>query len=94
MRALKALTIGMAVLIVVGWGALVAVIVHRMSVAPPVAVPETLAMRLDEPAGTRIAGIAVVADRLALQLQGGGPDRVVLVDARSGTVAGRIDLAH
>ena len=33
MRALKVLTVGMAVLIVLGSGALVAVIVHRM--APP-----------------------------------------------------------
>jgi hypothetical protein len=94
MRALKVLTVGMAVLIVLGSGALVAVIVHRMSGAPPAVVPETLAVTLDEPAGTRIAAIAVVADRLAVQLQGGGPDRVVLVDPRSGAVAGRIDLSR
>ena len=39
---------------------------------------------LDEPVGTRIAGAtAGTVDRLALQLQGGGPDRVVLIDTRS-----------
>ena len=30
---------------------------------------------LEEPAGTRIAAIAAVGDRLAVQLQGGGADR-------------------
>jgi hypothetical protein len=47
---------------------------------------------LDEPAGTRIAGIASAGDRLAVRLQGGGSDRVVLVDPRTGAVAGRIGL--
>jgi putative heme iron utilization protein len=49
---------------------------------------------LQEPEGTRIAGIAATADRLAVQLQGGGGDRVVLVDPRTGALAGRISLAH
>ncbi len=47
---------------------------------------------LDEPAGTRIAGIAAVGDRLAVQLQGGGADRVVLLDPHTGAVVGRIGL--
>ena len=47
---------------------------------------------LDEPVGTRIAGIAAVRDRLAVQLQGGGVDRVVLIDPATGAVAGRISL--
>ena len=42
--------------------------------------------------GTRIAAIAAAGDRLAVQLQGGGPDRVLLVDPRNGRVAGRIGL--
>jgi len=33
-------------------------------------------------------------DRLAVQLQGGGADRVVLVDPDSGAVAGRITLGR
>jgi len=97
MRALKVLTIVMGVMIVAGTGVLVAVIAHRMS-APtagraPVAAEAPLALVLHEPAGTRIAGIAAAGDRLAVRLQGGGADRVVLVDPRSGTVAGRITLA-
>jgi hypothetical protein len=108
MRALKVLTIVMGVMIVVGTGVLVAVIAHRIASPSPAAVQITggpiaggpiaggapLALVLDEPAGTRIAGIAAAGDRLAVQLQGGGADRVVLVDPRSGAVVGRIALAR
>jgi hypothetical protein len=98
MRALKVLTIVMGVMIVAGTGVLVAVIAHRVSSpasgGAPVAGGAPLALVLDEPAGTRIAGIVAVGDRLAVQLQGGGADRVVLVDPRSRVVAGRITLAR
>ncbi len=90
MRALTAVTIFMGVLIVVGTGALIAVIVHRSTApAPP---PGPLALHLAEPAGTQIAAIASAGDRLAVELKGGGPDRVVLVDPHSGTVTGQITL--
>jgi hypothetical protein len=49
---------------------------------------------LDEPAGTRIVGVAGIGDRLALVLQGGGPDRVVLVDPANGRRLGALALAH
>jgi hypothetical protein len=49
---------------------------------------------LDEPEGTHIAGIVAVRDRLAVQLRGGGVDRVVLIDPATGTIAGRIALAR
>lgn len=91
MRALKALTIGMGVLILAGTALLVAVIFHRAS-APHEAKP--IALLLQEPAGTRIAGIAATQDRLAVSLTGGGVDRVVLVNPATGAVAGRITLAH
>lgn len=98
MRALTALTIFMGVLIVIGTGALIAVIAHRLT-SPSAqlaasAPARPLAVRLDEPAGTRIAAMAALGDRLALELQGGGADRVVLVDPRSGAVTGRITLGH
>ena len=97
MRALKIAVIVMGVLIVGGTIALV-IAVARRSAAPvvPVAVsiPASMAAVLDEPDGPRIAGIVAVQDRLALQLQGGGTDRVVLVDPRTGAVAGRISLAR
>ncbi len=55
--------------------------------------PAWVSAALDEPAGTRIVGIAAVRDRLAVQLQGGGADRVVLIDPATGAVAGRVSLA-
>jgi hypothetical protein len=99
MRALKIATIVMGVLIVVGTTALIVVVVRRMSApANPVAIAApwaaSVAAVLDEPAGTRIAGVAAVRDRLAVLLEGGGVDRVVLVDPATGAVAGRISLAR
>ena len=90
MGALKALTVVMGVLIVAGTAVLAVTAVRRIGAAPAAPV----ALTLDEPAGTRIAGIAATADRLAVQLQGGGPDRVILLDPRTGAPAGRITLAH
>ena len=87
MRFLKILTIVMAVLIVVGTTVLLVAIARRLG-SP--SVPAPIAVLLDEPAGTRIAGITSVGDRLALRLEGGGADRVVLLDARTGAIAGRI----
>lgn len=101
MRALKVAVIVMGVLIVVGTMALV-IAVARRSPAPAGSVPGTsvsspamaAATVLDEPEGTHIEGIEAVQDRLALRLRGGGLDRVVVIDPRTGVVTGRISLAH
>ena len=90
MRILKVLTIAMGVLIVVATTMLVVLIARR--IGGGVGPPASIEVLLDEPSGTRIAAIATAGDRLAVQLQGGGPDRVLLVDPRSGSVAGRIAL--
>ena len=92
MRALKFATIAMGVLIIVGVSVLVVAMVRRGTSAP--ALPANLSAILDEPAGTRIVTITTVQDRLAVQLNGGGADRVVLVDPRSGSVVGRVVLAR
>lgn len=96
MRALKVATVVMGVLIILGTiGLLVAM--ARRGAAPPVAVALStlpVAVTLAEPDGTRIVSVTAVQDRLAVQLQGGGADRVVLLDPRSGAVSGRISLAH
>jgi uncharacterized membrane protein len=96
MRGLKVAVVVMGVLIVLGTVGLMVGIARR-SGAPAVAVatwPAAMEAVLDEPAGTRIAGIVAVRDRLAVQLQGGGADRVVLIDPATGAVAGRISLAR
>ncbi len=96
MRALKIGTIVMGVLIVVGTMALIIAVARRPGGPPPfvgVGLPP-VAVALEEPAGTRIAGVSAAPDRVAVQLQGGGVDRVVLIDSRSGAVVGRISLAR
>ena len=90
MRALQAITIIMGIMIVGGTVTLAVLIVQRLKAVP--AAPASLL--LDQPGGTHIAGIASVSDRVALLLQGGGPDRVILIDPRSGALAGQVRLAR
>ncbi len=89
MRVMLAAVIAMGVLIVLGVATLAVTVVRRLSVSPVQA-----ALVLDEPAGTRMQGITAAGDRLAVLLQGGGPDRVLLLDPRSGQVSGRVGLAR
>ncbi len=88
MLALKALVIGMGVLIVAGVALIGVTLVSRMSPSAG----QIASLLLDEPQGTHIASAAVAPDRLALTLQGGGADRVVLIDTKSGRVMGQIGL--
>ena len=91
MRALKAAVIVMGVLIVAGIATIVVTIVQRTSGGlAPAQAQQTL---LNEPDGTRIAAISATAERLAVQLQGGGPDRVVVLDLRNGHVLLRAALS-
>ncbi len=90
MLALKAAVVVMGVLIVAGVAVVVTTIVQRAVAVPGAAASSVL----DEPAGTRIAGVAAASDRLAVQLQGGGPDRVVVLDLRTGHVLARAGLAR
>ena len=90
MRALMVLVVGMGVLIVAGVAGLIGVVASRVVSHR---VPVLASAVLDEPAGTRIAGIASLGDALALQLQGGGADRVVVVDPQ-GRVTRRLGLAR
>jgi hypothetical protein len=92
MRAVKIAIAIMSVLIVVGTTVLGTVLVKRMSNPAAPAMQASAVAAIQEPEGTTIAGIAVVGDRLAVQLRGGGPDRVIFVDPRTATVAGRISL--
>lgn len=104
MRGLKVAVVGMGVLIVVGVVGLVAAVAYRSagraanvaSPSPGVAaagavLPDLL---LDEPAGSRIAVVGQGDGRMVLVVQGGGPDRVVVVDGRTGQVVQRVRLAR
>ena len=92
MRALTILTVVMGLMIVGGTLVLGVLIARRLPGAGQQ--PAAFAVQLAEPEGTRIAAIGAMQDRLAVQLQGGGPDRVVLIDPRSGTRTGRIELTR
>lgn len=88
MRTLKIAVIVMGVMIV-GGVATLGVLLFQRAAGPVAAVGEVV---LDEAEGTRIAGSTAVGEKVVLQLQGGGPDRVVVVDVRTGRVSARITL--
>ena len=91
LAALKAAVIFMGVLILAGVTVIVVTLIERTT-APRTGA--AIAATLEEPAGTHIAGVAAGAEQLAVALQGGGPDRVVVVDLRSGRVVARAALAR
>ena len=94
MRMLKALVIGMGILIVIGSAVIVVKIAQRgigESAANgdgPVT-PTTIAL----PAGARVIETALDGDRIALRiaLEDGG-ERVMIIDTRSGRRVGAVDL--
>lgn len=94
MRALKILVVVMGVLIIAGTVTLGVVIVRRMGGSGEPASASALLRQLDEPSGTTIAAMALSPDRLAIQLRGGGPDRVVLIDPRNGATVARVALTR
>ena len=89
MRALKVLVVVMGVMIVVGVVALGVIMTQRLGGLVAGGAADTV---LAEPDGTVIAGIAGAADRIAIHLHGGGADRVVLIDAKTGKPVGRVVL--
>lgn len=98
---LKALVIGMGILIVLGTAGLVGVIIHRMSHPSTTGLSVVSAavpgapLLLSEPEGTRILSMTRMNDHLlAVQLTGGGADRVVLWDVTRNGVAGRLALSR
>ena len=90
MRALKVLVVVMGVMIVAGVATLGVVLSRRLTTAPA----GLGTVMLDEPAGTHIAGAVPGGDIIVVHLQGGGPDRVAVVETRTGRVVGRIGLAR
>jgi len=89
----------MGVLIVLGTiGLMVAMARRSASTSQPPALAgaslPSISLTLPEPEGTRITAITAVQDRLAILVQGGGADRVILVDPHSGAVTGRISVSR
>jgi hypothetical protein len=94
MRALNIFVWVMAVVIIVGFGVVAAVIAGRLShreaagAARPFAAPA-----IPIPAGARVEAMAVSADRLVLDLSlpSGGRD-ILILDLATGTRLGTIEL--
>jgi hypothetical protein len=93
-RALKALVIGMGVLIVAGTVTLVVLIVQHAGggLAGGGGAGAPLALSLGQPEGARIAGIAAAeGGTVAVWVtRPDGEDRVLLVNMRRGRVSGEI----
>jgi len=94
MQALRILVVVMGVMIVGGVVTLAILLAQKMSGVPAVVVVVAGSATLDEPAGTQIVAAVPAGDVVALHLKGGGPDRVVVVEARTGRVLGRVALAR
>ena len=90
MQALRVLVVVMGVMIVGGTIALGVALSQRMGGS---AAALEWSVMLDEPAGTQIVAASLSGDAVALTLRGGGVERVVVVDARAGRVAGRISVS-
>ena len=89
---LKAVTIAMGVLIMIGTTVVIATIVNRLTSGQSRNLDKAFAAVLEEPPGSGIVGVSAVRDRLVVQLHGGGADRVVLIDPATGEVVGRVSL--
>ena len=90
MQALRVLVVVMGVMIVGGTIALGVALSQRMGGS---AAAKEWSVALDEPAGTQMVAASLSGDAVALTLRGGGVERVVVVDARAGRVAGRISVS-
>lgn len=102
LRGLKALVIGLGVLIVLGTALVVGVIIKRIYDAgsAPAKVSEARSettapamLRIPATAGAAIGGIATMDGRLAVWVKDGGGGKVVLIDPRTNRLTGTVALA-
>lgn len=93
LRVLIGVTVALGVLILLGTTVVIVTIARRMA-APHAGPQAAIALHLDAPAGARIGAIAGAGDRLAIELEGAGADRVVLIDPNTGAITGQITLGR
>ena len=91
MRNMLVLVVVLGILLIAGTGAVFTTILHRAGRA---AGPRIVGAVLDEPAGTHIVAAAGFGDGIAVTLQGGGPDRVVIVNPATGQATDAAKLAR
>jgi hypothetical protein len=88
--ALKALVIGMGVLIVAGTVTLAVLLVQRLGASPGGGTPVALA--LGEPEGSRIGGIAATERAIAVWVVRPDGERVILLDPSGARRIGEVRL--
>ena len=93
-RALKILVVVMGVLIVAGTLTLVMLIVQRVGGAGHSAPSGRWEAALDQPEGSRIAGIAAAEGALAIWVARPDGERILLLDPQRGRVAGEVRLGR
>lgn len=98
-RALKIAVIVMGILLVGGFGLVMATIVYQASklgdkkVSAPAATPATLpAAALSLPQGATVSSMALNGDRLALHLQTSTGPEIAVIDVVTGKVLSRIKI--
>lgn len=102
-RGLKALVIGLGVLIVLGTAVVIGVVVKRIvestsrpALAAGLPVPGATAFRTVLPGGpgAKIAGVTSARGMVAIWLRDSRGGQVVLIDPRTGAISGTIALPH
>lgn len=102
MKAVKALVAGMAILIVAGIGLLAYGMMTKVGKPRAERAPRPAAASagplapppLNEPAGTRVTGMAVGDNRLVLSLDGGGRGaRVAIIDLSGTTPTATVEVS-
>jgi len=99
MNALKALVIGMAVLIVIGIGLVGYGLMRGKQPAQKQAIALVTTdsapfdVTLTAPRGARLEQVSTTADRIVLRYTGPEGDKLLLVDAHTGHLAGTLTLA-
>lgn len=96
MKAIKGLVAVMTLLLVAGLGLLgwgLSNQAARIGGARPAASDGFGTVAVPLPAGARVEQVLAVGDRLVLRLAGTGPERLLVLDPSSGTVAGGFELA-
>ena len=95
MRALKWAVGIMGVLIVAGTVTLLTLLALRTT-GGSTGASAVAQVLLDEPIGTRLtsASLSAASDRVLVRLEGGGPDRLAIVDLRTGRVLSRVALTR
>jgi hypothetical protein len=90
-RALKAVVIILGVLILLAFGVLVGGLIMRAG-GGATATDEPYLTAIPLPAGASVTGTELVGNRLMLRIERPGANEVVILDANSGRVMGRVVL--